>query len=164
MLYLVYCCDHLWRCLNSFTLYVYSYRSPKSDIFKNSLIDLSLLELYPLCLFSIFTTPYQDVLAALGKELDVSKSRDLGDYLNTLRNGTPDAVTLLTHQDRMSQLDMESRGWCWRRGFLLCYLFRNDLLLFTPGLLIRSLIMLNLRWARRIVHQFQYNLYLSPQV
>ncbi|XP_063693263.1 uncharacterized protein LOC134825066 [Bolinopsis microptera] len=52
----------------------------------------------------------EDVLAALGKELDVSKSRDLGDYLNTLRHGTPDAVTLLTHQDRMSQLDMESRG------------------------------------------------------
>ncbi|KAL5246522.1 hypothetical protein ACHWQZ_G018671 [Mnemiopsis leidyi] len=52
----------------------------------------------------------EDVLAALGRELSVSKSRDLGDYLTTLRNATPDPVTLLTHQDRMSQLDLESRG------------------------------------------------------
>ena len=27
-----------------------------------------------------------------------------------LRKATPDPVTLLTHEDRMSQLDMESRG------------------------------------------------------
>lgn len=60
----------------------------------------------------------QDVLAALGRELSVSKSRDLGDYLTTLRNATPDPVTLLTHQDRMSQLDLESRGGCLQIGLL----------------------------------------------
>jgi len=54
----------------------------------------------------------ENVLAGLGSELDVSQSRDLGDYLHTLRNGTPDAITLLTYEDRMSQLDMESRGGC----------------------------------------------------
>ena len=59
------------------------------------------------------------MLAALGRELSVSKSRDLGDYLTTLRNATPDPVTLLTHQDRMSQLDLESRGGCLQIGPLM---------------------------------------------
>eukprot|EP00116_Pleurobrachia_bachei_P004922 sb/3465184/ len=35
---------------------------------------------------------------------------DMADYLMTLRRATPDAVTLLTHNDRMTQLDLESRG------------------------------------------------------
>ena len=65
------------------------------------------------------------MLAALGKELDVSKSRDLGDYLTTLRNATPDPVTLLTHEDRMSQLDLESRGPCcnFKGDLRILYLF-----------------------------------------
>ena len=51
----------------------------------------------------------KEALASLTLEHQAS-SLDLTEQLEEIREGTPNPLSLLTHDDRMTQLDMEARG------------------------------------------------------